>query len=420
MKKSKLQNTTVIDITGKRIIPNLYTSHSGDYLPGDILDANSVIDAIKQNVGNITDGAPEELDSLQEVSEVITQLNQTIDDLQQETGKLKEQLNSTPKHAATTDKTLANPGDLVIGLWDENDECVVTFVDPLEAEKYKVVESGTMEGIGPIGIVVVPASHTTDGTVRIASIKYMDYNNSADGADSAVSMYWGYSQAVVDASTLSNKIVTYVQGTTTVSLESYSNFATTDTKITFFENTDDPGTYYNWNSQFGGRIPSPYNTDGTQNTLWDTAGQILVHRDGKTLTQSIKNKTTWNTGDAIINKHDNANMYPAAFSCLNYNVAPNYFDGAFSQGNWYLPSVAELGYLIARFKEINATRQAAGSDSLYNHWFWSSSEAASEAALSGSAKSNAWGVSTKLTDVFGRTGNRTKVGADSVLAFVAF
>ena len=50
MKKSKLQNTTTIDITGKRIIPNLYTSHAGDYLPGDILDANSTMDKISEAV----------------------------------------------------------------------------------------------------------------------------------------------------------------------------------------------------------------------------------------------------------------------------------------------------------------------------------------------------------------------------------
>ena len=288
MKKSKLQNTTTIDITGKRITPNLYTSHAGDYLPGDILDANSTM------------------------------------------SKVNEAINVKPKHAATTDKTLANPGDLVIGIEDKNHDYVVMFVDPVEAEKYNTIEDVAMDAVGPIGIVVVPASHTTDGTVRIASIKYMDYNNSADGTDSDVRICWGYNSIVVDGSTMSDKIVTYVQGTTTVSLVTYSNFATTDTKITFFENTDDPGTYYNWNSQFRGCIPSPYNTDGTQNMLWDTAGQILVHRDGKALTQAIKNKTTWNIGDTITNVSDNANMYPAAFSCLNYNVAPDYFDGAFS------------------------------------------------------------------------------------------
>lgn len=340
MKKSKLQNTTTVDITGRLITPNLYTSNAGSFLPGDILDANSTMDKISETVQEAIDN-------------------------QSSSGSSSDSSNK-PKHAATTDKTLANPGDLVIGMYDENDEYIVTFVDPLEAEKYKLLENTAMDAVGPIGIVVVPASHTTDGTVRIASVKYMDYN-SADGADSAVNMYWGYNQAVVDASTLSDKIVTYVQGTTTVSLADYSNFATTDTKITFFENTDDLGTYYNWDSQLDGRIPSPYNTDGTQNTLWDTAGQILIHRDGKALTQAIKNKTTWNIGDTITNAYNNANMYPAAFSCLNYNVASDYFDGAFSQGNWYLPSIAELGYLIARFKEINATRQAVGADSLYDH-----------------------------------------------------
>ena len=137
----------------------------------------------------------------------------------------------------------------------------------------------------------------------------------------------------------------------------------------------------------------------------------MVHRDGKVLTQAIKNKTTWNIGDTITNAYNNANMYPAAFSCLNYNVASDYFDGAFSQGNWYLPSITELGYLIVRFKEINATRQAVGADSLYGHWFWSSSEC---------GQSIAWYVRTYLRSNFGSSDRNLKLSDRSVLAFVAF
>lgn len=54
--KSILQNTTTIDVTGKRIIPSLYTSKDGDYLPGDILDANTVnqqIDKVVLKIDNI-------------------------------------------------------------------------------------------------------------------------------------------------------------------------------------------------------------------------------------------------------------------------------------------------------------------------------------------------------------------------------
>ena len=44
----------------------------------------------------------------------------------------------------------------------------------------------------PIGVVVVPASHTDDGTARVMSLASMDYNNPDNGnTDGHTNTYWG-------------------------------------------------------------------------------------------------------------------------------------------------------------------------------------------------------------------------------------
>lgn len=92
MKKSKLQNTTTVDITGRLITPNLYTSNAGSFLPGDILDANSTMDKISETVQEAIDN---------------------------QSGSSSDSSN-TVKHAPTTDKTLANPGDVLFSIYNEN------------------------------------------------------------------------------------------------------------------------------------------------------------------------------------------------------------------------------------------------------------------------------------------------------------
>jgi len=66
---------------------------------------------------------------------------------------------------------------------------------------------------------------------------------------------------------------------------------------------------------------------------------------------------------------------------------------------------------MARFKEINATRQAVGANLLYDVDYWSSSE---------SSYNEAWEVNTSVNDSFGRTSSINKFGNLPVLAFVAY
>lgn len=404
MKKSKLTNTTTIDATGKRIIPNLYTEKDGDFMLGDILDANSIMSIINQKVGGITDGAPESLDSLQEVSQVIAQLNETVASLQEETSKLKEEVSPVSKHAPTTNKALANVGDIAIGYiqYDYEDcDSGVWFVDPADYDWYKLEYNVNnteyfVEEIGSIyfalGIVVVPASHTQDGSVKIVSLKYMDYEH-PEGSDNPVEMTWGALPADLQnwQNITQSKMLRYTPGTTTTQIgtTNQANLPTNYGTRIAKNNPDDLNTH--WGYIFS-LIPSPYNNSGEFNTMYDTADQVLAYKNGKQNTQLIKNSTNWNIGDQVTNvtydvqmdEYDNEilvaddpDMYTAAFSCLNYTptcyreeidgnsvvqVEKKPFDlsyicnGKFKAGEWYLPSVTELSYLMARLSEINNSR----------------------------------------------------------------
>lgn len=384
MKKSKLQNTTTVDITGRLITPNLYTSNAGSFLPGDILDANSTMDKISETVQEAIDN---------------------------QSGSSSDSSN-TVKHAPTTDKTLANPGDVLFSIFNDNTgDQELLFVDP------NAGIGGIMNhGATPIGIVVIPASHTQDGKVRLVSFAHMATDNTNgfmwmkdDEENSPQGIVWGDTSSVANPDTVSDQIVTYIPGTTTTSLVPYAEFATDYPDYAPIPSSDNPGLYYNIYTRFyNDFIPSPYKQDGTKNELWNTPGQVLVYNDGKALTDYLVNKSSWNVGDTI-NNSVSTNYYPAAFSCANYSVSDTSND--FAQGKWYLPSIAELGYWMASYKKIENAREKAGLHSCSNMGYWSSSEC---------VQRDAWLVSALLRYAFGRTDRDDKGLDPSVLAFVAF
>ena len=52
-----------------------------------------------------------------------------------------------------------------------------------------------------------------------------------------------------------------------------------------------------------------------------------------------------------------------------------------SQGDWYLPSQAELGYVVARLSDINnAVRKVGSMQNVRLVWLWSSTEQSSSSA----------------------------------------
>lgn len=110
-------------------------------------------------------------------------------------------------------------------------------------------------------------------------------------------------------------------------------------------------------------IPSPFNADGTFNTIYSatsySGGSInnaLSDFDGKSNTATLV---------AL-----GAN-YKVSVACSRYST-----EGT-SAGDWYLPAMGELAYIMPRFKVIQNSLTKLGSKALALNdrgYYWSSTE----------------------------------------------
>ena len=260
------------------------------------------------------------------------------------------------------------------------------------------LESYPADSYTPIGVVVVPNTHTDDGTARIISLAVMDRNNPDNGnTDGYVNIAWGGYGS--DISTLPNLTrapsigdsPTELTGEQTLKewLGLNSPEMSSDYYDNEYRNPYDTATCYGRSYQC---VPSPYLNDGSKNPIYhstDNTGNVYADMDGKSNTEKILAvdngvSTDWQTTTTIVNNTStstNTQPHTAAQCCWRYHTAGT------NKGDWYLPAGGELGYLASRWKAINTSINkilSSGFEALTlpvpSYW-WSSTEPSSDTAV---------------------------------------
>ena len=198
-----------------------------------------------------------------------------------------------------------------------------------------------------IGVCVIPGGVLPDGKARFMSLKGMTLTSPNEGGSDTY-IYWGG------------------HGSDIPSLTNFQTVVTGDTKA---EGTNSYGCVPK-NGAYSStpHIPSPieyfsaYSSTGATSDL-----------DGKANTEKILAvdnvaSTAWQTASAITND-STATLHPAAQCCWRFNP------GSTNQGDWYLPSIGELAFIMPKFNELNtAIRDVSGVQLNDDGSYWSSTE----------------------------------------------
>lgn len=252
----------------------------------------------------------------------------------------------------------------------------------------------------PLAVIVIPSSHgreiyaNDDKPVSAAamSLLSMSYSTPDSGANTEQTMMWGQYNSYISLPNL-NQAPTLGTG---------SNQAESVTGQTGYPympsdkfessgivcNHDTNSYYYNGSNT---AAPSPYLTDGSRNSMYyqtttpSSTNNCLADFDGvgntKVLCDLATAQSDWKTADTITNQRD-PGYSPAACCCWRFHP-----EGT-EQGEWYLPAMGELCYMMARFNKIQSSIQAvrdAGAEDFAvllstSGSYWSSSEYSSARA----------------------------------------
>ena len=183
------------------------------------------------------------------------------------------------------------------------------------------------------------------------SLKAVDKNGNA--TTSHTYMYWEHSGNYVDTTLTNYTMVPITDNISSTSSSSNSTGYLPSDNLTTEQSIVDPLAYYYWNDD-NKQIPSPY-ANGLLNPdycMEISGNNALSDFNGLSNTQVLIGL---------------GSDYTTANAAYNYN------DGI-SNTQWYLPSMGELGFLVARFKTINNTISQLGGIAVLSSYFWSSTE----------------------------------------------
>ena len=262
----------------------------------------------------------------------------------------------------------------------------------VEASKFNITEYPSSK-YSPVGVVVIPGSHNVygDGSCGVMSLKEMDYSTPDTGSTSYKGICWGQYQ--LDISNMTNYTqLCYVgsNGTVNKTVQGVTTAAYLPSdKFTTVQNPYDKDTYFHYNNSYY-YAPSPYNEDDTRNPAYyqtsspSSSNNAMSDFDGVGNTTKLINSATaqsdWKTASTITNG-EGSGYSPAACCCWRYHT-----EGT-KQGDWYLPAMGELGYIMPKFNKIQEAiltlTNAYGSSvgvRVFGGYYWSSSEYSSGTA----------------------------------------
>lgn len=238
----------------------------------------------------------------------------------------------------------------------------------------------------PVGVVIMPASHSEDGMARMMSCKLMGTKTADDGTVSYGS-YDASNMAEFDNNggiAWASPTFSVATGATTALINYYSSTATPFPVITsqpaayvdgsgvinpYQVNTENTGVFYytnmplseavagmlgtswiadgetgnGWNAMSGGEsqvMPSPYLADGKPNTAMRVSGTSMGIVHGSYASN-------------MVNRYVDATNENNRFDIFAATRA--YSTSGTKSGDWYVPSSLELAYFSAKMKEIYST-----------------------------------------------------------------
>ena len=249
-------------------------------------------------------------------------------------------------------------------------------------------------------VVVVPYSHTGDGTVRAMGLNYASVDTPATGG-AASGICWGFDFDILGLSNYTGgiKFTNHNDQTSSYGIDNevyLPSDAFSGTKV----NPYDTETKYAATANYA---PSPYNEDGSKNDAYHSLGAFssvisnsLKDMDGKGNTLVILRKLNQNylgqtlyaaTLDNAVSKTYNSislELFPAACACARYSsvLKPCTIDTtktleeniAANAMPWYLPACGEVGYSFVRRGRIQYAMSQIGATAYNSGTLWSSSE----------------------------------------------
>ena len=283
-------------------------------------------------------------------------------------------------------------------------------------------------------VVVVPYSHTGDGTVRAMGLNYASVDTPATGG-AASGICWG--NFAIDINGLSNytggiKFSKHDDQTSSYGTDEpvyLPSDAFSGTKVNLY----DTETIYTATANYA---PSPYNENGTKNDAYHSLGTFasvtnncFKDMDGKgntleilrTLNQDYLGQTlyaaTLDNAQTKVYNGITLDLFPAACACARYSsvLKPCTIDTtktleeniATNAMPWYLPACGEVGYSIVRRARIQYAINQIGATAYNMDNVWSSSEY---------NRYSAW----FLTSLLGEVDTDTKNSLFQVRPFAAF